>query len=141
MGVAKQHRYLLSQMIPAMQMVASGRFRYSAALVPWTLADAELDELHRVWLQVHRAEWRRQPGFASGPVLLPQERGDCPVTHPRVLLIQALSTHVEQLCSLPDDLRQTTIERYRRLCDSCGCHTERELAEYLQERRRRQNSA
>jgi hypothetical protein len=32
-GVVKQHRYLLSQMVPAMQMVASGRFRYSAALV------------------------------------------------------------------------------------------------------------
>ena len=55
------------------------------------------------------------------------------MVHPRVLLIQALSTHVEQLCALPDDLRQTTIQRYRRLCDSCGCHTERELTECLKE--------
>jgi hypothetical protein len=45
--VAKQHRYLLSQMVPAMQTVASGRFRYSAALVQWT--DAELDRLHKAW--------------------------------------------------------------------------------------------
>ncbi len=133
-GVAKQH--LLSQMVPTIQMGASGRFRYSApsaALGPWT--DTELDELHRVWLHVHRSAWRLQPGFASGPFLLPEERGGCPVTHPRVLLIQALSTHVGQLCALPDILRQTTIERYRRLCDSCGCHKERELAEYLHERR------
>ncbi len=35
-GIAKQHRYLLGQMVPVMQMVASARFRYSAVLVPWT---------------------------------------------------------------------------------------------------------
>jgi len=52
-SVAKHHRYRLGQMVPAMQMVAAARFRYSAALVPWT--DAELDQLHKVWLQVHRA--------------------------------------------------------------------------------------
>ena len=55
-SVAKQHSYLLSQMVPAMQMVASARFRYSAALVPWT--EAELDRLHKSWLQLHRAASR-----------------------------------------------------------------------------------
>jgi hypothetical protein len=73
--VAKQHRYLLSQMVPAMQMVASG----------WT--DAELDRLHKAWLQVHRAAWRLSPGFASAPFLLPEQKGGCPVAHPRVLMI------------------------------------------------------
>ena len=129
--VAKQHRYLLSQMVPAMQMVATGRFRYSAALVPWT--DAELDRLHKVWLQVHRAAWRLSPGFASAPFMLPEQKGGCPVAHPRVLMIQALTLHIEQLVALPDELRQNTITRFRRLCEQCGCHTERELAEYLQE--------
>ena len=114
-----------------MQMVASGRFRYSAALVPWT--DAELDRLHRAWLQVHRAAWRLSPGFASAPFLLPEQKGGCPVAHPRVLMIQALTTHIQQLCALPDELRQNTINRYRRLCERCGCHTEREPAEYLRE--------
>ena len=129
-GIAKHHRYLLSQMVPAMQMVASARFRYSAALVPWT--DAELDQIHKVWLQVHRSAWRLTPGYASAPLVLPETKGGCPVAHPRVLMIQALTTHIEQLCALPDELRQTTIARYRRLCVRCGCHTERELAEYLQ---------
>ena len=129
-GVAKQHRYLLGQMVPAMQMVASARFRYSAALVPWT--DAELDCVHKVWLQVHRAAWHLPPGYASAPFVLPEYKGGCPVAHPRVLMIQALTTHIEQLCALPDELRQTTIDRYRRLCVRCGCHTERELAEHLQ---------
>jgi hypothetical protein len=50
-------------------------------------------------------------------------------------MIQALTTHIEQLCALPDELCQNTISRYRRLCAQCGCHTERELAEYLQESR------
>ena len=129
-GIAKQHRYLLGQMVPAMQMVASARFRYSAALVPWT--DAELDCVHKVWLQVHRAAWRLPPGYASAPFVLPEDKGGCPVAHPRVLMIQALTTHIEQLCALPDELRQNTINRYRRLCVRCGCHTERELAEHLQ---------
>ncbi len=32
-SVAKHHRYRLGQMVPAMQMIASARFRYSATLV------------------------------------------------------------------------------------------------------------
>ena len=95
-------------MVPAMQMVASARFRYSAALVPWT--DAELDQIHKVWLQVHRSAWRLTPGYASAPLVLPEAKGGCPVAHPRVLMIQALTTHIEQLCALPDELRQTAID-------------------------------
>ena len=131
-GVAKQHRYLLSQMVPAMDMVASARFRYSAALVPWS--DAELDRLYKTWLQLHRAAWRLTPGFPSAPFVLPGEQAGLPVSHPRVALVQALTTHIEQLCALPDDLRLTTIDRYIRLCNRCGCHNERELAEHLQSR-------
>ncbi len=41
----------------------------------------------------------------------------------------------KQLCALPDDLHQITIDRYIRLCNRCGCHNERELAEHLQSRR------
>jgi ribonuclease HI len=130
-SVAKHHRYRLGQMVPAMQMVAAARFRYSAALVPWT--DAELDQLHKVWLQVHRAAWRLPPGFASAPFVLPEAQAGLTVPHPRVVLIQALTTLIEQLCALPDELRQQTVSRYRRLCDRCGCHNERELAEHLME--------
>ena len=117
--------------MPAKQMVAAARFRYSAALVPWT--DAELDQLHKVWLQVHRAAWRLPPGFASAPFVLPEAQAGLTVPHPRVVLIQALTTLIEQLCALPDELRQQTVSRYRRLCDRCGCHNERELAEHLME--------
>jgi hypothetical protein len=116
-----------------MEMVASARFRYSAALVPWS--DAELDRLYTTWLQVHRAAWRLTPGFPSAPFVLPGEQSGLPVSHPRVALVQALTTHIEQLYALPDDLRQTTIDRYIRLCNRCGCHIERELAEHLQLRR------
>ena len=128
-GIAKGHKYLVSQMVPAMHMVATSRFRYSAPLVPWT--DAQLNELYRVWLQVHRAAWRLPAGYPSAPLTLPGDHGGCPVTHPRVLLVQALAKHIEQLVALPDDLRQDTITRYRRLCANCGCHTARELAEHL----------
>ncbi len=40
-----------------------------------------------------------------------------------------------QLVALPDALRETIIRRFKRLCDKCGCHNERELAAYLVEER------
>ena len=131
---ARRHQYLLGQMVPAMRMVATSRFRYSAPLVPWT--DAELDRLHRVWLQVQRAAWRLPPGYPSAPLLFPSARGGCPEAHPVVPMVQALAKHIEQLVALPDALRETTIRRFKKLCDSCGCHNERELAVALAEERR-----
>lgn len=128
-GVARHHQYLISQMVPAMHMVATARFRYSAPLVPWT--DAELDKLHKVWLQVHRAAWTLPPSFAGAPLTLPSVMGGCPVAHPRVMLVQALAKHVEQLVALPDEIREATVVAYRKLCTDCGCHNERELAEHL----------
>jgi hypothetical protein len=68
--------------------------------------------------------------FGANSQMFRETKGGCPVPHPRVLMIQALSTHIEQLCALPDALWQTTIDRYKRLC--VLCHMERELAEYLQ---------
>jgi hypothetical protein len=53
-----------------------------------------------------------------------------------VPMVQALAKHIEQLVALPDGLRETTIHRFKKLCDSCGCHNERELAEALAEERR-----
>jgi hypothetical protein len=56
--------------------------------------------------------------------------------HPLVPMIHALAKHVEQLVALPDELRETAICKYKRLCDSCGCHNERELAACLAAERR-----
>jgi hypothetical protein len=46
-------------------------------------------------------------------------------------MLQALAKHIEQLVALLDGLRETTIRKYKNLCDSCGCHNERELAAAL----------
>ena len=51
-------------------------------------------------------------------------------------MVQAIAKHIEQLVVLPDALRETTTRRLKRLCDSCGCHNERELAVALAEERR-----
>ena len=133
-GKARHHQYLLCQMVPAVRMVASARFRYSAPLVPWT--DAELDKLHAVWLQIQRAAWRLPPGYPSAPLAFPSARGGCPEAHPVVPMVQALAKHIEQLVALPDELRETTIRKYKKLCGSCGCHNERELAAHLAEEQR-----
>jgi hypothetical protein len=114
-------------------MVATSRFLYSAPLVPWR--DAKLDKLHAVWLQVERAAWRLPPGYTSVPLLLPSRCGGCPVAHPKVSMMQALAKHIEPLVALPYELRETTIRRFKRLCDKCLCHNERELAALLAEER------
>ncbi len=57
---------------------------------------------------------------ASAPFVLPEAQAGLTVPHPLVVLIQALTTLIEQLCALPDELRQQTVNRYRRLCDRCG---------------------
>ena len=124
-----EHDLPLPLMVPSMRMISAARFRYSAALVPWT--DAELEDLFTVWLQVERATWRLQRSFPSAQFCLPHTCGGVPLEHPRVVLIQALSTHVRQLVALPDSLRDSTTRRYHKLCSNCGCLNERELARYL----------
>jgi hypothetical protein len=98
-GITKRHQYLVGQMVPAMQMVCSSRFRYSAPLVPWT--DAELEDMQRVWLRVHKAAWLLPPGYPGAPFLLPSGQGGEPIGHPRVVLTQALAKHIEQLVRRP----------------------------------------
>ena len=39
--IARRHKYLLCQMVPAMHMVATSHFRYSAPLVPWRDAERQ----------------------------------------------------------------------------------------------------
>ena len=107
----EHHRYNLDQMVEAMHMVASSRFRYSAPLVPWS--DAQLDQLHAKWIGLSKAAWRLPPSFPAAPLQFPPSQGGCPVPHPRVYLVQALSSHVEQLVAFPDDLRARTIWQYK----------------------------
>ena len=63
--------------------------------------------------------------------MFPSAQGGCPVAHPVVHLVQALATHIEPLVALPDELREATVRKYRRLCESCGAHNERELTALL----------
>jgi hypothetical protein len=49
-------------------------------------------------------------------------------------MVQVLAKHVEQLvAALPDELRETAIRKYKWLCNSCGCHHEREVAAHSAE--------
>ena len=45
--IAKHHQYLVGQIVPAIHMVCSSRFWYSAPLVPWT--DAELENIQLIF--------------------------------------------------------------------------------------------
>ena len=80
-------------------------------------------------------QYRLPYGYASAPIMVPSRSGGCPVAHPKVVLAQALAKQIDQLVALPDELRETTIRRSKRLCDKCGCHNERELAAFLAKER------
>jgi hypothetical protein len=61
-------------------------------------------------------------------------------------MVQSLAKHIGQLVALKDGLRETSIRKYKKPCDSChserelagalACHSERELAGALAEERR-----
>ena len=106
---------LAGHQMPSMRAVATAWFRYSAALTPWT--DYELGELFKFWMQVEKAAWELQRGFSSAQFQLTTDHGGAP---PRVVLIQALTTHVLHITALPDELRETCIRSYRKLCVDCG---------------------
>ena len=90
-----------------------------------------MEDLHSVWLRVHKAAWWLTPSYAAAPFLLQIENGGCPQVQPLVILVQALAKHIEPLVALPDDLLEETIAQYLRLCVACGCHTARELTSWL----------
>jgi hypothetical protein len=117
------------QLVPATRMMAGGKLAYSAGLVPWS--DSELDDLHKVWLQVERAAWKWHMLYPSAPLTLP-DGGVC-VQQPRITYIQALRTHVEALLALPDEIRERAVGAYEALCTACGpgCAKERDLTDVL----------
>ena len=73
-----------------MRMVAASRFRYSAALFPWT--DAQLEELFMVWLQVERATWELQGSFPSAQFRLPSDSAGTPACRPQPSAVNACLT-------------------------------------------------
>ena len=55
------HETPLFLMIISMRWAAAARFRYNAALTPWT--DAELEERFKIWMQVEKTAWKLQHSF------------------------------------------------------------------------------
>ena len=83
------------------------------------------------WMQVEQAAWKLQRSVPPAQFRLLPNSGGTPQDHPRKVLIQALAMHIQQLVALPDELRASTIDRFRQLCTTCGCTNERELARFL----------
>ena len=129
--VVAKHGYTLRQMTEVMHSVATARFRYSAALVPWT--DKQLNKLHKLWIRLQKGAWHLPPSYPGAIFLFPEEQGGLPVPHPKVYLLQALALHVEQLALWNDDVLACARLQYARLCTSLGCHSQAELTQALLE--------
>jgi hypothetical protein len=81
-------------------MVASSRFRYSALLVLWP--HVQLDRLHMIWISLAKAAWKGLPYFPAAPFRVPNSQASSRAPDPKLYLVQALATHVEQLVALRD---------------------------------------
>ena len=126
-----KHRYTTEQMTSVISSVAFSRFRYSAAFVPWS--DSQLNKHHTLWLRLFKGAWRLAAGFPAAPFKFPNSQGGCPVPHPKVFLLQALASHVEQLVTFDDDIRATATLHYQLLRTSYGCHSQSQLQDALRE--------
>ena len=72
--IAKDHQYLVGQMVSAMNMVCCSRFPLRSSP-----GRTQLENMQLIWLKVHRAARlalaAAGPGYAGAPFLLPSERG------------------------------------------------------------------
>ena len=129
--VVAKHGYTLKQMTEVVHSVATARFRYSAALVPWT--DRQLNKLHSLWVRLQKGAWRLPPSYPGAVFFFPEAQGGLAVPHPKAYLLQALTLHVEQLTLWDDDVLACARIQYARLCKSLGCHSQAELTQALLE--------
>ena len=129
--IVTKHGYSTAQMSAVMHSVATARFRYSAALVPWT--DQKLNKLHTVWIRLQKGAWRLPSSYPGALFKFPEEQGGMPVTHPKVFLLQALTLHVEQLTLHQDDILRCAQLKYKDMLKTNGCHSQQELTEALVE--------
>ena len=127
--IVTKHGYTTAQMSAVMHSVATSRFRYSAALVPWT--DRQLNKLHSIWIRLQKGAWRLPSSYPGALFKFPEEQGGMPVTHPKVFLLQALTLHVEQLTLHQDDILLCAQLKYKEMLKTHGCHSQQELTQAL----------
>jgi ribonuclease HI len=135
--VVNKHGYTVGQMTQVINSVVTSRFRYSAAMVPWS--DRQLDQLHGLWIRLQKGAWRLPCSYPGALFKFPEERGGMPVAHPKVYLLQALVLHIEQLALQDDDILKCARVQYQRLCQVLGCHSQDELRAALLEIKRVKN--
>lgn len=124
-----KHGYTVKQIVGIAHSVATARFRFSAPLVPWT--DAQLDKLHKLWIRIEKAAWLLPPSCPNVLFWLPQSQAGVTVQHPKVMYIQALKQHIEQLALWDDDVLACSRLTYERLLKKYGCSSQLQLTNAL----------
>ena len=104
-------------MVQVIEMITTSQFKYSAALVLWTLP--ELQKLYIWWIRLHKAAWRLPncKSFPNAQFLLPTVQGGRTVTQPVVIQLQALDIHMRSLSLWNDNLRRNAALKVRHMFD------------------------
>ena len=129
LSAVTKHGYTVKQIASIAHSVATARFRFSASLVPWT--DSQLNKLHKLWIRIQKAAWLLPPSCPNIFFWLPQSQAGIPVQHPKVLYLQALKQHIEQLALWDDDVLACSRLQYEHLLKKHGCSSQLQLTNAL----------
>ena len=128
----KTHPYLTRQIVPVACMLQESWFRYSAAICPWT--EAELRDLYTKWVACVKAAWRISRSTASAVFTFPEAYGGKTIRQPKVVMIQALMTHIQQLTNHDDKIFARLVFGWEKIYVNEGSNQETELGSVFSER-------
>jgi len=110
--------------------VGVGAFRYSAALVPWTLK--ELNHLESIWSQAYKLAATLPVSAASDFFVLPSSHGGLGKTTPLEIMTQELCRHLQRCMKHDDVVQQLTQQELERAKQQWACNSLDDLQQEME---------
>ena len=110
-------------------MVLHSSFMFSAPVANWS--NHSLESLQKTWLQCFKKAFKLSQGTASCCLRWPAERGGKPILQPKVLLLQSLITHVQNLVKHTDHVLKMAQFEMMQLWQRTGSTIENEIGHFL----------
>ena len=128
------HPYTLQQATEAISMIQEAWFRYSAALVPWSMT--ELDLMDQLWRFNFKKAAKLSEGTATCILNFPSIHGGRTIKQAATVYLQALCTHIAQLLEHADYIREHIQANWTKLVIELGSNLPGELGEILSQEAR-----
>ena len=110
--------------------IGVGAFRYSAALVPWTLR--ELNHLESIWSQAYKLAATLPVSAASDFFVLPSSHGGLGRTTPLEIMTQELCRHLQRCMKHDDVVQQLTQQELEQAKRQWACSSLDDLQQEME---------